>query len=295
MSSLRNAVKRITHKERAQPRHRQHLGILEKKKDYRVRARDYHRKEDAIALLREKASMRNPDEFYFGMHNAEVNDRVHRKTQQARQKEFEANVGHDTIRLMKDQDLAYIRMQKQMDLKKIDRLQSSLHLLENETLLNLDGSSVRPSKRKHTIFVDTREEVETFDAAKHFDTLPEMVGRSFNRPRISDLKQAAVGTLFNRSDDSHNDEVGLKRGPTTEELIKKQKLAKKQARTIAKARAVSYGELRARQLRVAKIARAEAHLTAEKLVSHSTGTKRKVAAAANGLPAQYKWRQKRLK
>ena len=67
MSSLRNAVKRITHKERSQPTDRQHLGLLEKKKDYRIRAADYHHKRDAIATLRKKASERNPDEFYFGM------------------------------------------------------------------------------------------------------------------------------------------------------------------------------------------------------------------------------------
>ena len=40
---------------------------LEKKKDYVVRAKDYHRKRDHIARLEEKARLRNPDEFYFGM------------------------------------------------------------------------------------------------------------------------------------------------------------------------------------------------------------------------------------
>jgi hypothetical protein len=66
-SSLRNALKRTTHKERAQPcapqpgrrqaaealtaccrSERKRFGLLEKHKDYVLRAKDYHRKEDAI-------------------------------------------------------------------------------------------------------------------------------------------------------------------------------------------------------------------------------------------------------
>ena len=48
MSSLRNAVKRVTHKERSQPRARNHLGLLEKKKDYQRRAKDFHFKTDLL-------------------------------------------------------------------------------------------------------------------------------------------------------------------------------------------------------------------------------------------------------
>ena len=66
-SSLRNAVKRRTHKERSQPRGRKNLGLLEKHKDYVKRAKDHNKKKDRLRLLQEKASMRNPDEFYFKM------------------------------------------------------------------------------------------------------------------------------------------------------------------------------------------------------------------------------------
>jgi hypothetical protein len=69
-SSLRNAVKRRTHKERSQPAHRKSLGLLEKKKDYVKRAKDHHKKMDRLRALQEKASMRNPDEFYFKMKNS---------------------------------------------------------------------------------------------------------------------------------------------------------------------------------------------------------------------------------
>jgi U3 small nucleolar RNA-associated protein 11 len=67
MSSLRNSLHRRNHKERSQLSHRQRFGILEKHKDYVLRARDYHSKQDRIKRLRQKAAERNKDEFYFGM------------------------------------------------------------------------------------------------------------------------------------------------------------------------------------------------------------------------------------
>ena len=67
MSSLRNSLHRRNHKERSQLAHRSRLGILEKHKDYVLRARDFHSKQDRITRLRQKAVDRNRDEFYFGM------------------------------------------------------------------------------------------------------------------------------------------------------------------------------------------------------------------------------------
>lgn len=67
MSSLKNSLHRKSHKERSQLSHRTRLGILEKHKDYVLRARDYHSKQDRINRLREKAATRNKDEFYFSM------------------------------------------------------------------------------------------------------------------------------------------------------------------------------------------------------------------------------------
>ena len=67
MSSLRNAVQRRNHKERSQLSNRHRFGLLEKHKDYVLRARDYHSKEKRIKTLREKASFRSQDEFYHAM------------------------------------------------------------------------------------------------------------------------------------------------------------------------------------------------------------------------------------
>ena len=283
MSSLRNAVKRITHKERAQPQHRSNLGILQKKSDYKKRAIDYHRKEDRIRAAQAKASMRNPDEFYFGMKNSQVQDGKHRKTDEARQKEFEASVGHEIVRVMKDQDLSYVRMQKQRDIKKVERLQANLHFIEG-------GAASVGKKRKHTIFVDSVEDAEGFDVAKHFDTLPELAGRAFNRPRIDALKKAALEAsgLLGRKDD----EVAVSKR-TPQQLALAAKQAKKTARKAAKARAAAYAETEARMKRVAAMERAEAHLVTEKLIAQK-GRKRKIKAAENGMPAVYKWRRQRL-
>lgn len=71
-SSLRNALHRRNHKERAQLVGRSRLGLLEKKKDYVQRAKDYHSKQDRIHRLQEKAAMRNKDEFYFSMINSKT-------------------------------------------------------------------------------------------------------------------------------------------------------------------------------------------------------------------------------
>lgn len=286
MASLRNAVKRITHKERAQPRARAHLGVLEKHGDYKQRADDYHRKERHIQRLRTKAAQRNPDEFYFGMTRTVIKDGKHQKTAQARSAEFDATIGHETIRLMKDQDLSYIRMQKQKDTRKAEKLQSSLHLLDND-----DETSI--AKRKHTIFVESEAEAQNFDVAQHFDTLPDMVHRSFHRPRLSNL---ITETEASKQSDGDRDDDEAKPPPptTTAELRREEKQANRLARRLVKAREGSYRELQERTTRAAKLARAEAHLVTEKLLA-GKGRKRKIQAAEQGKPAVYKWRRKRLR
>ena len=70
--AFKKALDGKAHRERAQPVARAKLGLLEKKKDYIQRARDYHRKQDTLKALRIRASTRNPDEFNFGMIRARL-------------------------------------------------------------------------------------------------------------------------------------------------------------------------------------------------------------------------------
>ena len=71
-ATFKNAIPQRTYRERAQPVSRQRLGLLEKHKDYVLRARDFHKKQSFIKNLKEKARFKNDDEFYFGMIRAQV-------------------------------------------------------------------------------------------------------------------------------------------------------------------------------------------------------------------------------
>lgn len=332
MSSLRNAVKRVTHKERSQPLSRSHLGLLEKKSDYRLRSKDYHRKQDRLKSMRSKAANRNPDEFYFGMHRSRVdgasgkNSQRHLKTEEARRIEMEEKgCGAEGVRIMKDQDLAYVRMRRLMDGKKIEMLQSSLHYLEggDGDANDDEGGETHSStlkkmvqkKRKHTIFVEGgQKEAESFDATKHFDTVPEFMGRAFNRPRVETLEkqvmlQLGVGKVplqeaddeYYNDDDISDDDKEHEGNPmkgqkqlSEKQLLKKKRKQRKLERSVAKSRSAAYSEMELRNERLKKLQNAEAHLLAEKYV-RGKGRKRKVLGKEDGKPAVYKWRRKRSK
>jgi U3 small nucleolar RNA-associated protein 11 len=45
------------------------------------------------------------------------------------------------------------------------------------------------------VFVDSKADVDQFDVATHLETAPELVGRTFNRPRLETLKgHSLLGT-----------------------------------------------------------------------------------------------------
>lgn len=182
-SSLRNAVKRITHKERGQPSWHKKAGFLEKHKDYIIRARDYQKKKNYIKTLKKKAADRNPDEFYFKMKNSQVKNGVHESIDQNQCLDME------TVKLLKTQDLGYIVHRKAIDDSKARKMKENLHMIgEGEP-------------KRHRIFVDDVETLEKFDPAEHFNTEPELVDRAFNRitkdklkndPAIANVKVKAV-------------------------------------------------------------------------------------------------------
>ncbi|KAH8485919.1 hypothetical protein H0E87_027383 [Populus deltoides] len=142
MSSLRNAIPRKAHKERAQPQARKKFGLLEKHKDYVARAKAFHKKEETLRRLKEKAASRNPDEFYFGMIKSKTVDGVHRPQSEANK------YTQEELLLMKTQDIGYILQKAQSEKKKIEKLTATLH--------SLDG---RPSS-KHIYFAEDREEAK---------------------------------------------------------------------------------------------------------------------------------------
>ncbi|KIZ01067.1 putative U3 small nucleolar RNA-associatedprotein 11 [Monoraphidium neglectum] len=156
--SLANAIKRKTHKERGQPAARSKFGLLEKKKDYKERARDFHRKEKAIKALQRKAEERNPDEFYFAMESARTKDGVH-VTPTAEANKY----SQSELALMKTQDVAYLR-----------------------------AKATAEAKSKHKVFLDSGKEAREFDPEEFFDCPRELLDRSYNRPRRAQLESAAA-------------------------------------------------------------------------------------------------------
>ncbi|XP_061369799.1 probable U3 small nucleolar RNA-associated protein 11 [Gastrolobium bilobum] len=142
MSSLRNAIPRRAHKERAQPSSRKKFGLLEKHKDYVQRAKAFHQKDDALRRLREKAANRNQDEFYFKMVRTKTVDGVHRP-------ESEANkYTQEELMLMKTQDIGYVLQKAQSERKKIEKLTATLHSIDDQR------------SNKHIFFAEDREEAK---------------------------------------------------------------------------------------------------------------------------------------
>ncbi|KXH29685.1 hypothetical protein CNYM01_08635 [Colletotrichum nymphaeae SA-01] len=174
MSSMRNAVQRRSHRERAQPLERQRFGLLEKHKDYSLRAKDYNKKKATIKSLREKAADRNEDEFYFGM--------LSRNSMGSRLKDGRKWSGTvagdrgnkamdmDTVRLLKTQDIGYIRTTRNVISKEVRRLEEQIVLIGGIDAANHNGddddldsdSDAEESARKPTgprkiVFLDAAE------------------------------------------------------------------------------------------------------------------------------------------
>ncbi|MFS8008935.1 putative small-subunit processome, Utp11 protein [Helianthus anomalus] len=166
MSSLRNAVQRRAHKERAQPKERKRFGLLEKHKDYVVRAKAFHKKEDYLQKLKEKAANRNPDEFYFKMINSKTVNGVHKSGGDS------DKYTEEELLLMKTQDIGYILQKLQAEKKKIERLTATLHSLDSQ-----------PSN-KHVYYAEDREdakrilsETKSVEGLPAFEDLPESIKR----------------------------------------------------------------------------------------------------------------------
>ncbi|GER52530.1 U3 small nucleolar RNA-associated protein 11 [Striga asiatica] len=173
MSSLRNAIPRRAHKERAQPQSRRRFGLLEKHKDYVKRAQAYHQKEQAIQKLKEKAAFKNPDEFYFKMVKTRMVNGVHRL-------ESEANkYTKEELMLMKTQDIGYIFQKLQTEKKKIERLSGMLHYLDDDN----------HSSNKHVYYAEDRDEARELRSK-----VPENRGKPFFKDLPKDIQRKTAAS-----------------------------------------------------------------------------------------------------
>ncbi|KAJ1643656.1 hypothetical protein LPJ64_004586 [Coemansia asiatica] len=250
MSSLKKFAPRREHKERGQLASRKKFGHLEKHKDYVLRARDYSEKQRQLKRLRERAAARNPDEFYFNMERSQMKNGQHIE-------ERNEKLSPEMLRLMETQDITYVRMQRDINKRNIERLQSEMHLLNSSA----GSGDLQP---RHTVFVDNEEEVKAFDPAKYFDTLPEFVDRKFNRPKVETLESSVIAR------------------PLGEDL-----------RRAASARQAKLRELKDRLQRETQLKRVETEMAVRRVLKEK-GQKKKVGTDLLGL-AIYKWKAERKK
>ncbi|KAF4981508.1 hypothetical protein FZEAL_2693 [Fusarium zealandicum] len=180
MSSMRNAVARRPHRERAQPLERRRLGLLEKHKDYSLRAKDFNKKKAQLKALKDKASERNEDEFYFGM--------LSRKGPGSRIQDgkrwsgtVEGDRGNramnvDTVRILKTQDVGYIRTMRQVVAKEVARLEEQVVLTrgfdnldeaedqddddDDDDEFDFSSAPSRPKAPRKIVFMDDEDERE---------------------------------------------------------------------------------------------------------------------------------------
>ncbi|KAK6344877.1 hypothetical protein TWF718_006829 [Orbilia javanica] len=161
MSSMRNAIQRRNHKERSQISSRTKYGHLEKHKDYALRAQDYNSKKARLKILKSKASERNPDEFYFGMVNSRTRDGGVLVKERGAGNDSRV-LSMDTVRGLKMQDKAYLRVMGDVERRKREKLEEGLVFLDvdgvnggigggKKKVFDEEGNVVKPVKEKKRI------------------------------------------------------------------------------------------------------------------------------------------------
>ncbi|XP_055378530.1 probable U3 small nucleolar RNA-associated protein 11 [Condylostylus longicornis] len=170
--SWKNAAKagQRIHKERHQPHERSHLGLLEKKKDYRERAKDANAKKDILHKLHKKALNKNEDEFFHHMIKSKIKDGEHHELEDE-EKDVDSK---EQKLLMQTQDLNYVNMKRVIEMKKIKKIQANYHMID----------AANHFKNKHIFFVDDEEEAKNFDPAKVLGVDSESLKNKTNRKKI---------------------------------------------------------------------------------------------------------------
>ncbi|KAL4787459.1 small-subunit processome [Aspergillus varians] len=176
MSTMRNAVQRRQHRERGQLAGREKWGLLEKHKDYTLRAKDYSAKKTKLKRLEEKARNRNPDEFAFGMMSSHSAKQGKHGTGM-RDSAAARGLDNDAIKLLKTQDAGYLRTigeRVRRELEKVEeevRIQEEMRALggednhgkeeeeeeEDDDDDSFDGFGTVEKKPKRLVFADDRE------------------------------------------------------------------------------------------------------------------------------------------
>jgi U3 small nucleolar RNA-associated protein 11 len=73
----------------------------------------------------------------------------------------------------------------------MEKLQDSLHFIDQ-------GEPAQTRRNKHIVFMDSEKDAKKFDVARHLDTAPELIHRTFNRPRLETLKQTDLDAVVSK-------------------------------------------------------------------------------------------------
>ncbi|KAJ2904532.1 U3 snoRNP-associated protein Utp11 [Zalerion maritima] len=137
MGGFKKVIQRAPYKERSQPIARKKLGLLEKHKDYSLRAASHNRKKSQLRSLRLLASNRNEDEFHHGMLSRRGPSR---STLTSGTKKWDGTVAADrgskvldidAVRLLKTQDMGYVRTVRNVAQREVRRLREKVVLAES--------------------------------------------------------------------------------------------------------------------------------------------------------------------
>ncbi|KAH7645857.1 putative U3 small nucleolar RNA-associated protein 11 [Dermatophagoides farinae] len=195
-------------------------GFLERKKDYQTRAAEYNRRKDIFTKLRKKALDKNPDEFFFRMKSSNLIDGIHYDHRK------DEELSKEELQLMQTQDLNYVKYKRSIDMKKIPKLQSELHLLDPDK---------RKRKNKHIFFVDDKKEKKNFDIAQRMKLDNQSLNKGSHfvpNQSISDedlLASNQIRDLKYRRLNNKIDRETLLRGVSDKMRIKKQLLNRKES------------------------------------------------------------------
>lgn len=170
----RTDAQKKQHKERSQPFNRQRFGLLEKKKDYVLRSKDYQSKQQRLKTLRSKAAFKNEDEFYFGMVNAKTKKGVAVKDR------GNQALSQDITKVLKTQDSGYIKTIASIERKKVEALKQAQHIpvsLPEDEKPKTDG-------RSHSVFVENVQEMRSLDPVERLHTTASNLPRTANRAPV---------------------------------------------------------------------------------------------------------------
>ncbi|KAH8899392.1 U3 small nucleolar RNA-associated protein 11 [Thozetella sp. PMI_491] len=244
MSSMRKKIPGTRpYRERHQPQERTKLGFLEKKKDYQKRSQDFNKKKATIKSLKSKAAEFNEDEFNYGMLTRQMSSKWSTgKTWSGTVHGDRGNevLSMDTVRLLKTQDLGYLRTMRNIAQKDVKAREQRLAMAV--ALAGQDGND-----DKGDPFDDEDDEEPTAGRGPTKIVFADDVDEREQAMRTrADEDDRDAPDRDDEDDEMQNDEPS---GQEKVEILKRKLLnAKKRLRALAEAEE----ELQAQRSRMAK-------------------------------------------